>query len=122
MSSATRTLYTNIPTVTVTLKESFNSVKTAGGDYKNPFPFAINDMVLVENVSVGVGSTAKGYNSSGYEYARFKIVEVTPNYGGIGTVKYSMEGYLSEVEWPGNFDTINTSGSLVPSKWFPHID
>ena len=122
VSSATRTLYTNIPTVTVTLKESFNSVKTAGGDYKNPFPFAINDMVLVENVSVGVGSTAKGYNSSGYEYARFKIVEVTPNYGGIGTVKYSMEGYLSEVEWPGNFDTINSSGSLVPSKWFPHFD
>ena len=121
-SSTTSTVYTNIPTVTVTLSESFNSIKTAGGDFKNPFPFAINDEVLVENVSVGVGSTSKGYNSSQYEYARFKIVEVTPNYGGIGTVKYRMDGYLLDDEWPGVYDSIESAGMLIPTKWFPHFD
>ncbi len=121
-SSSTSTVYTNIPTVTVTLAESFNSVKTAGGDYKNPFPFSINDEVLVENVSVGVGSTSKGYNSSQYEYARFKIVEVTPNYGGIGTVKYRMDGYLLDSEWPGVYDSIESAAMVIPSQWFPHFD
>ena len=43
-----------------------------------------------------------GFNSSGYDYARFEITEVTPNYGGIGTVKYDMSNYLSKnVDYPG---------------------
>ena len=122
ISGINSAVYTNIPTVTVTLSETFNSVKTAGGDYLNPFPFAINDEVLVENVSVGVGSTSQGYNSSEYEYTRFKILEVTPNYGGIGTVKYSMEGLIVEGEWPGVYDSIDSAAMLVPSQWFPHFD
>ena len=40
--------------VTVTLKNAFST----------DFPFAVNDRVIVENVSVGVGSTGLGYNSS----------------------------------------------------------
>ena len=122
ISGINSTIYTNIPTVTVTLNETFNSVKTAGGDYKNPFPFSINDNVLVENVSVGVGSTSKGYNSSSYEYSRFKVLEVTPNYGGIGTVKLSLEGLITENEWPGVYDSIDSAAMVVPSAWFPQFD
>ena len=66
-------------------------------EYIDPFPFTVGDKVLVENASVGVGSTASGYNSSDYDYARFEITEVTPNFGGIGTVKYDMSNYLSQI-------------------------
>ena len=55
----------------------------------------------MENTSVGVGSTGKGYNSSGYNYKLFDVVEVTPNYGGIGSVRFSMSGYFEEDEFPG---------------------
>ena len=79
--------------------------------------------MLVENASVGVGSTASGFNSSGYDYARFEITQVTPNYGGIGTVKYDMSNYLSKnVDFPGVFDTVNSVASLIPDKWFPQFD
>ena len=79
--------------------------------------------VLVENASVGVGSTASGFNSAGYDYARFEITQVTPNYGGIGTVKYDMSNYLSKnVSYPGVFDAVNSVASLIPDKWFPQFD
>ena len=42
----------------VTLAVGFSTV--------NSFPFETGDKVFIENVSVGVGSTGKGYNSSNY--------------------------------------------------------
>ena len=44
----------------VTLAVGFSTV--------NSFPFETGDKVFIENVSVGVGSTGKGYNSSNYSY------------------------------------------------------
>ena len=56
-------------TVTATLSVGFSTV--------SPFPFAVGDKVLVEGISVGVGSTGLGYNSSGYDY---KLFDVTGSY------------------------------------------
>ena len=109
--------------VTATIKNTFSGVVGYSGTYIDPFPFVVGDKILVENASVGVGSTASGFNSSGYDYARFEITEVTPNYGGIGTVKYDMSNYLSKnVDFPGIFDSVNSVATLIPDKWFPQFD
>ena len=109
--------------VTATIKNAFSGVVGYSGTYIDPFPFTVGDKVLVENASVGVGSTASGFNSVGYDYARFEITEVTPNYGGIGTVKYDMSNYLSKnVDYPGVFDAVNSVSTLIPDKWFPQFD
>ena len=109
--------------VTATIKNAFSGIVGYSGTYIDPFPFTVGDKVLVENASVGVGSTASGFNSVGYDYARFEITEVTPNYGGIGTVKYDMSNYLSKiVDYPGVFDSVNSVSTLIPDKWFPQFD
>ena len=42
-----------------------NVIVTLGSSFSNAsnFPFDVGDKVLVENISVGIGSTAKGFNS-----------------------------------------------------------
>ena len=82
--------------VTVTMKNTFSGTLNAIGEYIDPFPFSVRDKVLVENVSVGVGSTASGYNSSDYDYALFTLTKVHPNYGGVGIVTYSMSEFLEK--------------------------
>jgi YHYH protein len=84
------------------------------------FPFNIGDKVLVEGISVGIGSTAKGYNSESYNYALFTIVNTHPNIGGIGaTVSYNLTNYLGSGETPGTYDIINSAGRIIPEKYFP---
>lgn len=101
--------------VTVTLNKCFNSIE----DY----PFEVNDKVLIEGVSIGIGSTLRGYNSSIYNYARFKIVSFDANIGGCGsTVSYSMDGYVSDDELLGTFDSFNSSARIVPEKHFPKFE
>ena len=97
--------------VTVRLSVGFSTA--------NSFPFQINDKVLIENVSVGVGSTGKGYNSKDYNYNLFTLTSVTPNLGGIGSVSYSLVEFLDSSEIPGNYDSINSSGRIIPQKYFP---
>jgi hypothetical protein len=101
--------------VVVTLGASFSNA--------NDFPFQIGDKVLVENVSVGVGTTAKGYNSSSYNYTLFTIVNTDPNIGGVGaTVSYNLSNYLSNGEVPGTFNSEISSGKIIPEKYFPIFD
>ena len=101
--------------VVVTLGSSFSDV----GD----FPFNIGDKVLVENTSVGIATTGKGYNSSNYNYTLFTIVNTDPNIGGVGaTVSYNLSNYLSDGEVPGNFNPIISSGRIIPQKYFPIFD
>jgi len=98
--------------VTVTIGASFSSA----ADY----PFAVGESVLIENVSVGVGTTGKGYNSSNYNYKRFKITATDPNIGGtLGSVTYSLQDSIFDGNIPGNFDVQNSSGTIIPEKWFP---
>jgi hypothetical protein len=98
--------------VVVTLGSSFSNV--------SDFPFNVGDKVLIENTSVGVGSTGKGYNSSNYNYTLFTVVNTDPNIGGVGaTVSYNISNYLSDGEVPGTFNVANSSGRIIPQKHFP---
>ena len=96
--------------VTVTMASGFSTA--------NSFPFAVNDKVMIEGISVGVGSTGKGYDSSNYNYKLFTLTAVDANVGGIGTVAYSLADDLNELS-PGDFDPINSSGRIIPEKYFP---
>ena len=88
----------------------------------NSFPFNINDKVLIENISVGINSTEKGFNSENYNYQLFNITSVNANLGGFGSVTYSLDGLLSNSEIPGIFDPNNSSGRIIPEKYFPTFD
>ena len=98
--------------VTITLSKGFSDIET--------FPFAVNDKVLVENVSVGVGSTGSGFNSSDYNYSLFTLTAIDPNVGGIGTatVTYNLTDHIGSGD-PGVFDPFNSSGRVIPEKEFP---
>ena len=101
--------------VVVTLGSSFSDAED--------FPFKIGDKVLIENTSVGVGTTLKGYNSSNYNYTLFTIKNTDPNIGGIGaTVSYNISQYLLDGEFPGTFDSENSLGRIIPQKYFPIFD
>ena len=97
--------------VTVELAVGFSTV--------NIFPFAVGDKVLIENVSVGVGSTGKGFNSENYDYKLFELTAVNERLGGIGIVTYSMSGLLESNEIVGVFDDVNSSGRIIAKKSFP---
>jgi hypothetical protein len=102
-------------TVTVGLAKSYNS--------PSEFPFRINDEIIIENISVGIGSTLRGYNSSEYNYASFAIVGVHTNAGGIGaSITYSMNNYLNPGEILGTFDSVNSSGKVIKVLDLPKFD
>ena len=98
--------------VTITLSVGFSTADS--------FPFAVNDKVLVENISIGVNSTGRGYNSSDYDYQLFTINYVDANLGGNNaTVKYNLGEFLDSGEIPGKYDDTNSSGRIIPQKYFP---
>ena len=100
--------------VTVTLKDAFSTVDT--------FPLSVGDKVLVENVSVGIGSTALGFNSENYDYIRFEITEVFQNLSSVGVVTYSMAGLVGAGQTTGKFNAKNSSAILVRERDFPQFD
>ena len=101
----------SIKEVTVTLNVGFSTA--------DDFPFAVNDKVLVENVSIGIGSTARGFDNANYNWRLFTLTSVTENRGGIGSVTYSLDGFLEGDEIPGKFDPVNSSGRIIAEKHFP---
>lgn len=98
--------------VTVSLGVSFSSI--------NDFPFEVGDSILVENISVGIASTARGYNSSNYNYSFFTITQRDPNIGGANaTITYNLSDYLLNGEIAGTYDPTNSAGRVIPTKHFP---
>ena len=98
--------------VTLTLSVGFSTA--------NSFPFTIGDKILIENISVGVGTTARGYNSAEYGYKLFTVNGLDPNLGGIGTVGYSIADDLIGAEYPGSFSPNNSAAArIIPEKYFP---
>jgi hypothetical protein len=89
---------------------------SVGFSTSNSFPFAVNDKVLIENIDVLSG---KGFNSENYNYQLFTVTSVNENLGGFGSVTYNLDGFLSESEVPGIFDSLNSSGRIIPQKYFP---
>jgi hypothetical protein len=107
------------------IESSKDVVITLGSSFSDPedFPFNIGDKVLIENTSVGIATTARGYNSSNYNYTLFTIVNTDPNIGGVGaTVSYNLSNYLIDGEVPGTFNPVISSGRIVPQKHFPIFD
>ena len=88
----------------------------------NSFPFSVGDKILVENVSVGLGSTGSNYNSEGYDYKLFTVTATDANLGGIGTVTYSLSDVLPAGQVPGVYDPLNSAGRVIPEKYFPVFD
>ena len=126
------TLPTLIPTAnvngiginTITYDSTTQNV-TVGLDtaFSDSSPFSVGDKVLIENVSVGVGTTGYGYNSSKYEYTLFTLTDVNIPLGGqVGVVTYSLAGLLPENAYPGNQDVLNSAGVIIPQKYFPQFD
>ena len=86
----------------------------------NNFPFSIGDRVIVENVSVGLGSLGKGYNSRNYNYSLFTLTGVSTSLGGgNANVTYNLNDYLTGSEYPGTYNAANSYGRIVPEKQFP---
>ena len=101
--------------VTITIGASFSDA----ADY----PFEVGKKVMIEGVSVGLGSTGKGYNSENYDYTLFEILETDPNIGGtLGTVRYSLSNILADGEIPGTFKSNLSSAKIISEKDFPIFD
>ena len=92
---------------------------SVGFSTANSFPFAVNDKVLIENISVGIDPDSRGFNSENYDYQLFAITSINENLGGFGSVTYTLDGILSGSETPGVFDSANSSGRIIPQKYFP---
>ena len=101
--------------VTVTIGASFSDA----ADY----PFEVGKKVMIEGVSVGVGSTGKGYNSENFEYTLFEILATHPNIGGtLGTVRYNLSDVIPTGSIPGNFISATSSGKIIAESQFPIFD
>ena len=92
---------------------------SVGFSTTNSFPFEVNDKVLIENISVGIDPDSKGFNSENYDYRLFTVTSINENLGGFGSVTYTLDGILSGSETPGIFDSANSSGRIIPQKYFP---
>ena len=97
--------------VVVTLAVGFSTADS--------FPFVVGDKVMIENTSVGVGTTGKGFNSEDYNYQLFTLTSVDENRGGIGSVSYSLNGIIGNGEIVGKFNPAKSSGRIIPQKHFP---
>ena len=101
--------------VTLTIGASFSDA----ADY----PFEVGKKVLIEGVSVGVGSTGKGYNSENYDYTLFEILATDPNIGGtLGTVRYNLNNIIADGEIPGTFQSNLSSAKITAQEDFPIFD
>ena len=107
---------TNTQVVTATFKNTVSRVED--------FTLEVGDKIIVENVSVGVGSTGLGYNSEGYDYNLFTITGVTTNLGSYPTLTYSMANFLDKDanQLPGKFNSTLSAAIITPEKYFPHFD
>ena len=79
----------------------------AGFTTANPFPFAINDKIYVENIKIT--NSADGYNSSDYDYRYFTVTGIN-TISGTESVSYSIAGIGST---GGSFDATNSFGRVI---------
>ena len=98
---------------------------TVGFDtgFSEQSPFAVGDKVLIENVSVGVGSTGSGFNSVDYGYQLFTLTDVNiPIGGNVGVVTFSLSGIIDDSLFAGNFDATNSAGRIINQSSFPQFN
>ena len=106
-----------LPIADIVWNESTNVVRlTLDKIYQveDDFDFNVGEMVMVENISVGVGTTGVGFNSRDYGYRYFRITDTQKNAGGAGAyIEYSMEGILEEGSVTGNYDPSRSFGRVI---------
>jgi hypothetical protein len=95
--------------VTVTLSVEFST--------ENAFPFEVDDKILIENIQIS--TKGRGFNSENYNYQLFTVTSIDSNIGGLGEITYNLNEFLNENETPGEFDSDNSSGRIIPQKYFP---
>ena len=104
--------------VTVSLGASFSEVES--------FPFEVGDKVLIENINIISNDddiVERGYNSSNYNYSLFTLTYVDGDIGGDNSsIRYSLEDYLASGEEPGAYNPANSSGRVIPEKYFPKFN
>jgi len=88
------------------------------------FPYNVGSKIFVENLNVGVGSTARGYNSEDYSYQYFTVTASDANLGGGpgAYVDYSLKDYLNDTDVPGQVDLDISAGRVIPVTHFPIFD
>ncbi len=102
-----------------------NVTLTIGASFSNAadYPFEVGKKVMIEGVSVGLGSTGKGYNSENYDYTLFEILATDPNIGGVlGTVRYSLANIIPDGDIPGTFKSNLSSAKIIAERNFPIFD
>jgi len=101
--------------VTVTIGATFTTLAD--------FPFEIGKKVMIEGVSVGVGTTGIGYNSASYDYRLFKVLSTDANIGGAaGSISYSLSGIIPEGKIAGTFKPASSAGRIIKEEDFPIFD
>jgi hypothetical protein len=99
--------------------DSSSRIVSVGFDtgFSDSFPFAVGDEVYVENV--GLATAGSGYNSSDYDYQKFKLIEINANVGGIGSVKYQLPSTVTD---PGGYSVDKGYGKMIPASYLPTFD
>ena len=78
---------------------------------------------LLENVSVGLGSTGTGYNSKEYGYKLWEITAASGQVGGANAfIEFTMDGFISAGSTPGKMVPSQSAGRLVLENHFPIYD
>jgi hypothetical protein len=94
---------------------------TATFDSDSDYPFFIGGKVYVENVSIGINTTGKGYNSEQYKHELFSVVGVKTNAGGAGAyVEFTLEDKLKSGEFAGNVISID-GARVIPEEHLPEF-
>ena len=84
------------------------------------FPYNPGSKIMVENVSVGVGSTGTGYNSENYNYSLFEVSNADSQLGGTGAwIEYKLTDYLGVGDVPGTMDASNSKSRVISEIDFP---
>ena len=78
---------------------------------------------LLENVSVGVGSTGKGYNCGDYGFHFWTITASSGQIGGSNAfIEFTMKDVLKTGDVPGKMDTSESAGRLILENHLPLYD
>ena len=110
---------TNLPN---TVRLFFDRTFSNAADFSKG-GFAVGEKFLLENVSVGLGSTGRGYNSKEYGY---KLWTITASSGQIGGANAYMEFILPEEEiglgkTPGKMVAAESAARVVLESHFPRF-
>ena len=85
--------------------------------------WAPGERFLLENTSVGLGSTGLGYNSKNYGYHLWTITASSGQVGGANAfIEYTMGDFIGAGQTPGTMKPAESAGRLVLETSFPTFE